>query len=76
MTLVVGRVTSDIGFLVADTLLTFEYDPKGVDRLVNGESHALKIQIINPDTAIAFAGNVVASLEAYPVVPGCSTFSV
>jgi hypothetical protein len=63
MTLVVGRVTSDIGFLVADTLLTFEYDLKGVGRLVNAESHVLKIQILNPDTAIAFAGNVTASLK-------------
>jgi hypothetical protein len=63
MTLVVGRVTSDIGFLVADTLLTFEYALKGVERPVNAESHVLKIQIINPDTAIAFAGNVVTSLK-------------
>src|SRR5262245_48602772 len=61
MTLVVGRATPDIGFLVADTLVSFEYELKGVERLVNGESHVLKIQILNPDTAIAFAGNNVAT---------------
>ena len=60
MTLVVGGVTPDIGFLVADTLLTFEtYDPP---KTVTN-SHALKIQILNPDTAIAFAGDVETSLN-------------
>ncbi len=63
MTLVVGRVTSDIGFLVGDTLLSFEYDLKGVERLVNGESHTLKILILNRDTAIAFSGDVTTSLN-------------
>jgi hypothetical protein len=60
MTLVVGGVTPDIGFLVADTLLSFEkYEPpKTVDK-----SHALKIQILNPDTAIAFAEDVATSLN-------------
>jgi len=60
MTLVVGGVTPDIGFLVADTLLSFEkYDPpKTVEK-----SHALKIQILNADTAIAFAGDVATSLN-------------
>ena len=53
MTLVVGGVTPDIGFLVADTLLTFEtYDPPKTVK----KSHALKIQILNPDTAIALQG--------------------
>jgi hypothetical protein len=60
LTLVVGGVTPDIGFLVADTLLSFEgYEPsKTVDK-----SHALKIQILNSDTAIAFAGDVPTSLN-------------
>jgi hypothetical protein len=62
MTLVVGRVDSDIGFLVADTLLTFDYDLRGIRRLINNESHALKIQILNPDTAIAFAGDAAKAL--------------
>jgi|SRR6516162_178341 hypothetical protein len=60
MTLVVGGVTPDIGFLVADTLLSFEnwLPPKSVDH-----SHALKVQILNPDTAIAFAGDVATSIN-------------
>lgn len=42
MTLVVGGVTPDIGFLVADTPLSFEKNgpPKIVDK-----SHALKMLI-------------------------------
>jgi hypothetical protein len=58
MTLVVGGVTPDIGFLVADTLLSFEHKPKALEK-----SHALKIQVINPDTAVAFAGDVLTSLK-------------
>jgi hypothetical protein len=63
MTLIVGCVTPDIGFLVADTLLSFEFDLKGRRGPVNGESHALKIQVLNPTTAVAFAGDVGASLD-------------
>jgi hypothetical protein len=48
MTLVVGCATPDIGYLVADTLLSFEFDLKGRAGPVNGEFHALKIQILNP----------------------------
>lgn len=61
MTLIVGRVTQDIGFLVGDTLLSKEFvfnnerDP--IDKL-----HALKIQILAPYTAVAFAGDVETSL--------------
>jgi hypothetical protein len=62
MTLVIGKANSDIGFLVSDTLLTFKYDLKDAKRLVNNEDHVLKIQILNPDTAIAFAdGNDAAT---------------
>jgi hypothetical protein len=61
MTLVVGCATPDIGFMVADTLLGFAFDLKGRPGLVNGESHALKIQILNP--AVAFAGDVETSLH-------------
>jgi hypothetical protein len=63
MTLAVGCATSDIGFLAADTLLSFEFDLKGRTGPVNGESHALKIQVLNPVTAAAFAGDVGVSLD-------------
>jgi hypothetical protein len=63
MTLVVGCATPDIGFMVADTLLSFAFDLKGRPGLVNGESHALKIQILNPMVAVAFAGDVETSLH-------------
>jgi hypothetical protein len=63
MTLVVGCATPDIGYLVADTLLSFEFDLKGRTGPVNGESHALKIQILNSTTAVAFAGDVGTSLN-------------
>ena len=62
MTLVFGYASLDIGFLVADTLLSFpttKYDPRNpmIERF-----HALKIQILNPDVAVAFAGDVETSL--------------
>lgn len=62
MTLVVAGATADIGFLVADTLLSFEYEFKDRVGIVNGQSHALKIQIIDENTAIAFAGDVSVAL--------------
>ena len=30
---------------------------------MNGENHALKIQVLNPTIAVAFAGDVEASLD-------------
>src|SRR5215831_3094780 len=60
MTLVIGGVTPDIGFLVADTLLSFD---KYEARETVQRSHALKTQILNPDTAVAFAGDVAVSLN-------------
>jgi hypothetical protein len=63
MTLVVGCATPDIGFLVADTLLSFPFYLKARTGPVNGENHALKIQVLNPTTAVAFAGDVEASLD-------------
>lgn len=63
MTLVVGCATPDIGFLVADTLLSFEIHLNGRTGQVNGETHALKIQVLNPTTAVAFAGDVGACLD-------------
>jgi hypothetical protein len=55
MTLIVGSVTEDLGFLIGDTLLSFDITPS-VQPIIN-QTHVLKIQVLNPDTAIAFAGN-------------------
>jgi hypothetical protein len=63
MTLVVGCATSDIGFLVADTLLSFAFDLKERAWSVSRETHALKIQILHATTAVGFAGDVGASLD-------------
>jgi hypothetical protein len=55
MTLVVGYASTDIGFLVSDSLLTptlatsFEKGP------VAGQFHGLKIQVLHPAIAIAYA---------------------
>jgi hypothetical protein len=57
MTLVVGYADPDIGFMVADSLLTpvmatnFDKGP------VAGKLHGLKIQIIHPEAAIAYASS-------------------
>lgn len=63
MTIAVGQASPDIGFLVADTLLTTPLEVKGNPAgPVNNNFHALKIQILDPDTAVAFAGDVDAAL--------------
>lgn len=62
MSLIVGYAAEDIGFLVADTLLSFpieRYDPRNP---VIEKFHALKIQILTSDVAVAFAGEVQTSL--------------
>lgn len=63
MTLVVGHATDDIGFLVSDTLLTTEFELKGHEGPVNGQFHALKIQILNGRVAVAYAGDVAKSIK-------------
>jgi hypothetical protein len=56
MTLIVAAATPDIGFLVSDTLVATLMHIKGNPTgPVNGEFHALKVQILNPYTAVAFA---------------------
>jgi hypothetical protein len=62
MTLIVGYADNDIGFLVGDTLLSYpieQYNPR--EPLIE-KFHALKIQILTPDIAVAFAGDVDTSL--------------
>lgn len=59
MTLVIGHAGDDIGFLVADTLISYPsgtaYNPRepALDRF-----HGLKIQILSPVVAVALAGDV------------------
>jgi hypothetical protein len=57
MTLVVAHADSDIGFMIADTLLSSPAPLRGEQRPVNGASHALKIHILSGRVAIAFAGD-------------------
>jgi hypothetical protein len=55
MTLIVAAATPDIVFFVSDTLVTTVLHIKGNPTgPVNGEFHALKVQILDPNTAIAF----------------------
>ncbi len=56
MTLVYAAAVPDIGFMVSDTLLEplieIKRNPTGP---VNGQFHALKVQILNGKTAVAFS---------------------
>lgn len=63
MTLVVGYADKDIGFLVGDTLLSYPVEQYNPREPFIENFHALKIQILNPDVAVAFAGNVQLSLS-------------
>lgn len=63
MTLIVGFANEHIGFLIGETLLTPLLEVKGNPvGPVNGEFHGLKIQIIDDNTAIAFASSNAAEL--------------
>ncbi|WP_454722083.1 MULTISPECIES: hypothetical protein [Cupriavidus] len=71
MTLVVGKVTSEIGFLVADTLLSPIHEGvylRGQAGDINGQHHVLKIHILNGQTAIAFAGDPNPAVEIIAAV--------
>ena len=57
MTLVVGCATPDIGYLVADTLVSFSIPLIGRNETLKNETHCLKVQILNGETAVAFAGD-------------------
>lgn len=63
MTLVVACITPDIGFIVADTLLSSKYALRGNPGPINGMHHTLKVQILNGATAVAFAGDPAQSTE-------------
>ncbi|WP_368507087.1 hypothetical protein [Bradyrhizobium lupini] len=61
MTLIVGYANEEIGFLVGETLLTPLLEVKGNPiGPVSGEFHGLKIQIIDDNTAVAFASSNAA----------------
>jgi hypothetical protein len=45
----------EIGFMIPDTLITPLFPIKGQDGPVNGQYHALKVQVLDGDTAVGFA---------------------
>lgn len=57
MTLVIGHATKEIGFLIADTLLSSPVRLRGDEGPFNGFSHTLKIHILSGRLAVAFAGD-------------------
>ena len=57
MTLVVAYASREIGFIVADTLLSSPAPLRGEEGPVNGASHALKVHILSGHVAVAFAGD-------------------
>ena len=63
MSLIVGYAASDIGFLVADTLLSYPTETYNPRKPVIEKFHALKIHILRPDIAVAFAGEKAAFKE-------------
>ncbi|QTO17920.1 hypothetical protein [Burkholderia seminalis] len=63
MTLVIGQVTDDIGFLIADTLLSSVSPLRHGDEVPGEPVHTLKIHIIAGGVAIAFAGDPTPACE-------------
>lgn len=62
MTLIIGYADKDIGFLVGDTLLSYPIEKYNPREPFIEKYHGLKIQILTPDVAVAFAGDVDTSL--------------
>lgn len=63
MTLIVGYADEGIGFLVGDTLLSYPIEKPNPREPLIEKYHALKIQILTPDIAVAFAGDVDSSFS-------------
>ncbi|WP_058444136.1 hypothetical protein [Legionella feeleii] len=63
MTLVYGGADDDIGFLISDTLVSFEKDHAGDNVRFNEKNHVLKIHILNGKIAVAFAGDIKPALK-------------
>jgi len=63
VSLILGHAASDIGFLVADTLLSFPNEKYDARKPAIERFHALKIHILTPEIAVAFAGNVERALK-------------
>lgn len=55
MTYIVARASPEIGFMISDTLITLPFTIKGQHGPINGQYHALKVQILDGDTAIGFS---------------------
>jgi hypothetical protein len=64
MSLVVGFASDEMGFLVADTLISYPFGNSYNPRAPELEKfHRLKIQILTPTVAVAFAGDVECAME-------------
>ena len=64
MTLIIAEAHPDIAFMVGDTLLSHEnFQLRDDIGPVGGEFHALKIQILNGCTVVAFAGEYEPAME-------------
>ncbi|HRD69203.1 MAG TPA: hypothetical protein PK657_03580 [Legionella sp.] len=63
MTLIYGGADDDIGFLISDTLVSFEKDRAGDNIRFNEKNHILKIHILNGRIAVAFAGDIKPALK-------------
>ncbi|MCA8097178.1 hypothetical protein [Burkholderia contaminans] len=57
MTLIIGHATREIGFLIADTLLSSPVTLRGDEGPFNGARHTLKVHILSGRLAVAFAGD-------------------
>lgn len=64
MTLIVAEAHPDIAFMVGDTLLSdVHFQLRDELGPVRGEFHALKIQILNGSTVVAFVGDYARAME-------------
>jgi hypothetical protein len=64
MTLIVAEAHPDIAFMVGDTLLSHvHFQLRQEIGPIRGEFHALKVQILNGSTVIAFAGHYDPAME-------------
>ncbi len=63
MTLVIGKILGDRGFLIADTLTTSSFDSRVTSFSSDWTRHVLKLHLLSPYVAVGFSGDVQGALR-------------
>src|SRR5687768_3528353 len=77
MTLIVAEVAKDDAVVVADSLITYDYEPRDArPAAVNDRVHALKVHILHPTVCVAMAGDFDLGLRVVHAFSGAADLSL